>query len=142
MESAHEAHTVPHELQATWKVAHEPAQKRVRRPTAASVSTNTRRAYEGALHHLRDWLTGHPLDDASLAEYLATRLGAGHSSAAVSQVVAAGIAVGGAQTLATATALIVEMQSAGQWPSPSIPHRFARGQLTAHGPPPKLRSGL
>ncbi len=37
----------------------------------ASVSANTRRAYEGALRRLRDWLTGRPLDDATLAEYLA-----------------------------------------------------------------------
>ena len=40
---------------------------------AASVSVNTRRAYEGALRRLRDWLAGRPLDDATLAEYLAAR---------------------------------------------------------------------
>ena len=46
---------------------------------AASVSANTRRAYEGALDRLRDWLAGRLLDDATLAEYLAARFEAGHS---------------------------------------------------------------
>ena len=50
---------------------------------AASVSANTRRAYKGALRRLRDWLAGHPLDDATLAEYLATRFEAGQVVAAV-----------------------------------------------------------
>ena len=56
---------------------------------AASVSANTRRAYEGALDRLRDWLDGRTLDDATLAEYLADRFEAGHSPAAAGQVVAA-----------------------------------------------------
>ena len=54
--------------------------------TAASVSANTRRAYEGALRRLRDWLAGRPLDDATLAEYLAARFEAGHSPAAAGWV--------------------------------------------------------
>ena len=51
---------------------------------AASISANTRRAYEGALRHLQDWLAGRSLDDATLAEYLAARFEAGrveHSGA-------------------------------------------------------------
>ena len=56
---------------------------------AASVSANTRRAYEGALDRLRDWLDGRTLDDATLAEYLADRFEAGHSPATAGQVVAA-----------------------------------------------------
>ena len=56
---------------------------------AASVSANTRRAYEGALDRLRDWLDGRTLADATLAEYLADRFEAGHSPAAAGQVVAA-----------------------------------------------------
>ena len=51
---------------------------------------------------LRDWLAGRPLDDATLAEYLADRFEAGHSPAA-------------------AGASIVEMQTAGRWQSPSMP---------------------
>ena len=37
--------------------------------------------------------------------------------------------VGGAQSLAAAGALIVEMQTADRWQSPSMPGRYARGQL-------------
>ena len=37
--------------------------------------------------------------------------------------------VGGAQSLAAAGASIVEMQTADRWQSPSIPGRYARGQL-------------
>ena len=56
---------------------------------AASVSANTRRAYEGALRRLQDWLAGRSLDDATLAEYLAARFEEGHSPAVAGQVVAA-----------------------------------------------------
>ena len=55
-----------------------PAGTAVGRPTAtarrlvdASVSTNTRRAYAGALGRLDAWLAGLRLDDAALAAYLA-----------------------------------------------------------------------
>ena len=37
--------------------------------------------------------------------------------------------VGGAQSLAAAGASIVEMQTADRWQSPSMPGRYARGQL-------------
>ena len=49
--------------------------------------------------------------------------------------------VGGAQSLAAAGASIVEMQTAGRWQSPSMPGRYARGQLAARGAVAKLRYG-
>ena len=61
-------------------------QERARELAAASVSANTRSAYEGALRRLWDWLAGRPLDDATLAEYLAARFEAGHSPAVASRV--------------------------------------------------------
>ena len=73
MESALARHTEGRDLPAGREKARELA--------AASVSANTRRAYEGAIRRLRDWLAGRPLDDATLAEYLASRFEAGHSSA-------------------------------------------------------------
>ena len=55
---------------------------------------NTRRAYEGALRRLRDWLDGRSLDDATLAEYLAARFEAGHSPAVAGRVPARRTATG------------------------------------------------
>ena len=81
MGSALERHTAGRDLPAVQETARE--------LVAASVSANTRRAYEGAFLRLRDWLAGRPLDDATLAEYLAARFEAGHSPAVASQVVAA-----------------------------------------------------
>ena len=49
--------------------------------------------------------------------------------------------VGGAQSLAAAGASIVEMQTADRWQSPSMPSRYARGQLAARGAVAKLRYG-
>ncbi len=56
---------------------------------AASLSSNTRRAYGRALERLDGWLAGRPLDDAALAEYLAGIHEAGRSPAVAGQVVAA-----------------------------------------------------
>ena len=81
MESTLERHTAGEGLPAV--------QARARELAAASVNANTRRAYEGALRRLRDWLAGRLLDDATLAEYLAARFEAGHSPAVAGQVVAA-----------------------------------------------------
>ena len=81
MGSALERHTAGQGALAVQETARELA--------AASVSANTRRAYEGALRRLQDWLAGRPLDDATLAEYLAARFEAGHSPAVAGQVVAA-----------------------------------------------------
>ena len=64
-----------------------PAGTAVGRPTAtarrlvdASVSTNTRRAYAGALSRLDAWLAGLRLDDAALAAYLAELHDAGRAA--------------------------------------------------------------
>ena len=42
-----------------------------RRLAEASLSPNTRRAYSGALRRLDAWLAGRPLEDATLAAYVA-----------------------------------------------------------------------
>ena len=73
MGSALERHTAGREALAVQETARELA--------AASVSASTRRAYEGALRRLQDWLDGRILDDATLAEYLAARFEAVHSPA-------------------------------------------------------------
>ena len=49
--------------------------------------------------------------------------------------------VGSAQSLATAGASVVELQTAGRWQSPSMPGRYARGQLAARGAVARLRYG-
>ena len=49
--------------------------------------------------------------------------------------------VGGAQSLATAGASLVEMQLAGRWRSPSMPGRYAQGQLAQQGAVARLRYG-
>ena len=58
MGSALERHTAGREALAVQETARELA--------AASVSASTRRAYEGALRRLQDWLDGRILDDAPL----------------------------------------------------------------------------
>ena len=50
--------------------------------------------------------------------------------------------VGGAQSLATAGASLVEMQLAGRWSSPVMPGRYAQGQLAQQGAVARLRYGL
>ena len=50
--------------------------------------------------------------------------------------------VGSAQSLATAGASLVEMQLAGRWQSPTMPGRYAQGQLAKQGAVAKLRYGL
>ena len=47
--------------------------------------------------------------------------------------------VGSAQSLAQAGASVVELQTAGRWQSPSMPGRYARGQLAARGAVAKFR---
>ena len=49
--------------------------------------------------------------------------------------------VGAAQSLAAAGASVVEMQVAGRWASPSMPGRYARGELAARGAVARLRYG-
>ena len=48
---------------------------------AASLTTNTRRAYSGALARLDSFLAGRPLEDGALAAYLATLHAAGRAPA-------------------------------------------------------------
>ena len=49
--------------------------------------------------------------------------------------------VGAAESLAEAGAGLVEMQVAGRWSSPSMPGRYAAGQLAARGAVARLRHG-
>ena len=56
---------------------------------AASISANTRAAYQGQLQRLYDYLDGQPLTDAMLAEFLTSLHDAGKSPAVAGQLVAA-----------------------------------------------------
>ena len=59
-----------------------------RRLAAASISPNTRRAYSGALRRLDAWqLDGRPLEDATLAAYLAELHDQGRAPASASTTV-------------------------------------------------------
>ena len=49
--------------------------------------------------------------------------------------------VGGALSLAAAGASVVEMQQAGRWESPTMPGRYAAGELAKNGPVARLRYG-
>ena len=49
--------------------------------------------------------------------------------------------VGSAQSLAAAGASLVEMQLAGRWQSPTMPGRYAQGQLAKQGAMARLRYG-
>ncbi len=67
-----------------------PPSPTARRLVAASVSTNTRRAYAGALGQLDAWLAGQKLDDAALAAYLAALHDAGRPSSSTAMAVRRG----------------------------------------------------
>ena len=60
-----------------------------RRLAEASLSPNTRRAYSGALRRLDAWLDGRPLEDATLAAYLAELHDQGRAPASAATAVAA-----------------------------------------------------
>ena len=60
-----------------------------RRLAEASISPNTRRAYSGALRRLDAWLDGRPLEDATLAAYLAELHDQGRAPASAATSVAA-----------------------------------------------------
>ena len=60
-----------------------------RRLVDASVSANTRRAYAGALRRLDAGLAGRPLDDVSLAAYIAELHDGGRASSSAAMAVAA-----------------------------------------------------
>ena len=59
------------------------------RLAAASLSSNTRRAYSGALRRLDAWLAGRALEDATLAGYLAELHEQGRAPSSASTAVAA-----------------------------------------------------
>ena len=54
-----------------------------------SVSKNTLKAYQRALHNLETWLSGQPLSDALLAEYITNLHKTGKTPAMIGQAVAA-----------------------------------------------------
>ena len=56
-----------------------------------AITGNTRRAYQGALSRLDDWLHDRPLDDASLAEYVQHLHSAGKAPNTISLAVAAAV---------------------------------------------------
>ena len=60
-----------------------------RRLAEASLSPNTRRAYAGALRRLDAWLAGRPLEDATLAAYVAELHDQGRAPASAATAVAA-----------------------------------------------------
>ena len=60
-----------------------------RRLVDASVSNNTRRAYAGALRRLDAWFAGRPLDDVSLAAYVAELHDGGRTASRAAMAVAA-----------------------------------------------------
>ena len=60
-----------------------------RRLAEASLAANIRRAYAGALRRLDAWLDGRPLEDATLAAYLAELHDLGRAPASASTAVAA-----------------------------------------------------
>ncbi len=66
----------------------------------------------------------------------------GRASGAEGRVSGHSLRVGGAQSLASAGASLVEMQLAGRWRSPAMPGRYAQGQLAKQGAVARLRYGL
>ncbi len=66
----------------------------------------------------------------------------GKAAGAEGRVSGHSLRVGGAQSLATAGASLVEMQLAGRWQSPAMPGRYAQGQIAKQGAVARLRYGL
>lgn len=79
---------------------------------------------------------GSRLDNSSVRRIIASRCGV---VAGEGRVSGHSLRVGSAQSLASAGASLVEMQTAGRWSSPSMPGRYARGQLAARGAVARLR---
>ena len=59
-----------------------------RRLVAASVNANTHRAYAGALRRRNAWFHGRPLDDPTLAAYVAALHDTGRAASSAAMVVA------------------------------------------------------
>ena len=114
---------------------------------------------EPTAKRIRAWLVGSGLTEGALfrAVYQGGRVRSGRlSDRSVRRIItrwgsAAGakgrvsghsLRVGGAQSLASAGASLVEMQLAGRWRSPAMPGRYAQGQLAKQGAVARLRYGL
>ena len=65
----------------------------------------------------------------------------GKAAGAEGRVSGHSLRVGGAQSLASAGASLVEMQLAGRWRSPAMPGRYAQGQIAQQGAVARLRYG-
>ncbi len=107
---------------------------------------------------IRAWLAGSGLTEGALfrAVYQGGRVRCGRLSerstrriitrwgsaaGAEGRVSGHSLRVGGAQSLASAGASLVEMQLAGRWRSPAMPGRYAQGQLAKQGAVARLRYG-
>ena len=66
----------------------------------------------------------------------------GSAAGAEGRVSGHSLRAGGAQSLASAGASLVEMQLAGRWRSPAMPGRYAQRQLAKQGAVARLRYGL
>ncbi len=114
---------------------------------------------EPTAKRIRTWLVGSGITEGALfrAVYQGGRVRSGRlSDRSVRRIItrwgsAAGVSgrvsghslrVGGAQSLASAGASLVEMQLAGRWRSPAMPGRYAQGQLAKQGAVARLRYGL
>ena len=114
---------------------------------------------EPTTKRIRAWLAGSGLTEGALfrAVYQGGRVRCGRlSDRSIRRIItrwgrAAGaegrvsghsLRVGGAQSLASAGASLVEMQLAGRWRSPAMPGRYAQGQLAKQGTVARLRYGL
>ena len=114
---------------------------------------------EPTVERIRAWLTGSGLTRGALFRALsrAGRLRCGRltdksirciiarwgrAAGVDGRVSGHSLRVGGAQSLASAGASLVEMQLAGRWRSPAMPGRYAQGQLAQQGAVARLRYGL
>ena len=114
---------------------------------------------EPTVARIRAWLTGSGLTQGALFRALsrAGRLRCGRltdksirciiarwgrAAGVEGRVSGHSLRVGGAQSLASAGASLVEMQLAGRWRSPAMPGRYAQGQLAQLGAVARLRYGL
>ena len=115
-------------------------------------------AYVGAptVQHVGAWLAAPELEDGSMFRRVRTgdvvgsgRLGVRTVRAIITRrardagvegrVSGHSLRIGAAQSLAAAGASVVEMQTAGRWTSPTMPGRYARGQLAGRGAVARLR---
>ena len=79
-----------------------------------------------------------PLTDKSIRQII---IRWGKAAGVDGRVSGHSLRVGGAQSLASAGASLVEMQLAGRWESPEMPGRYAQGQIVQQGAVARLRYG-